>query len=45
MSAVTSALLALLQGGQHLIAIEDCYRMTTKFCQFFGRFGVETSLV
>ena len=45
MSAVTNVLLAMLQGGQHALVIEDCYRMTLKFCQFMKKFGVESSRV
>ena len=45
MSAVTNVLLAMLQGGQHALVVEDCYRMTLKFCQFMKKFGVESSRV
>ena len=45
MSAVTGVLLAMLQSGQHMLVVEDCYRMTQRFCQFMKKFGVESSLV
>ena len=45
MSALTSVILAMLRSGQHIIAVEDCYRMTAKFCQYIKKFGIETSLV
>ena len=45
MSALTSVILAMLRSGQHIIAVEDCYRMTAKFCQYIQKFGIETSLV
>jgi cystathionine gamma-synthase len=45
MSAVTSALLAMLRSGQHLVVMEDCYRMTAKFCALINKFGVASTLV
>jgi len=45
MSVVTSALLTILGNGQHLIMLEDCYRMTTKFCNILEKSGIESSLV
>ncbi len=45
MSAICSVLLAMLRSGQHIIIMEDCYRMTAKFCRSLGKFGIETSVV
>ncbi|HIL10693.1 MAG TPA: aminotransferase class I/II-fold pyridoxal phosphate-dependent enzyme [Candidatus Latescibacteria bacterium] len=45
MSAITSVLYAMLRSGQHLIIMEDCYRMTAKFCRSLAKFGIETTLV
>ncbi|MFA6111188.1 MAG: aminotransferase class I/II-fold pyridoxal phosphate-dependent enzyme [Candidatus Latescibacterota bacterium] len=45
MSAVTTSLLALLRGGEHLILLGDCYRQTTKFCRLLARFGIAFSQV
>lgn len=45
MSAVTTALLAMLRSGQHLIITEDCYRKTTQFCNTVKKFGIESSFV
>jgi cystathionine gamma-synthase len=45
MSAVTTTLMALLRGGDHLIVLGDCYRQTTKFCRLLERFGVAFSQV
>ena len=45
MSAITSVLYAMLRSGQHLIIVEDCYRMTAKFCRTLAKFGIESSLV
>jgi len=45
MSAITSVLYAMLRSGQHLIIMEDCYRMTAKFCSTLAKFGIETTLV
>ena len=45
MSAITSVLLALLRSGQHLIVVQDCYRMTVRFCNVIEKFGIQTSFV
>ena len=46
MNAETTALLALLSKGQHLIMMEDCYKKTTQFCRVMLRkFGVEYTFV
>lgn len=45
MSAITSVLYAMLRSGQHLIVMEDCYRMTAKFCRTLAKFGIESTLV
>ena len=45
MSAITSVLYAMLRSGQHLIIMEDCYRMTAKFCRTLAKFGIETTFV
>ena len=45
MSAITSVLYAMLRSGQQLIIVEDCYRMTAKFCRTLAKFGIESSLV
>lgn len=46
MAAVTTALLALLSQGQHVVLTSDCYRRTRQFCRaVLARFGVEFTLV
>ncbi len=45
MSAITSVLYAILRSGQHLIIMEDCYRMTAKFCSTLAKFGIESTVV
>ncbi len=45
MSAVTSVLLAMLRSGQHIVIMEDCYRMTVKFCKVIAKFGIECTAV
>jgi len=46
MAAVTTALLALVKGGQHVILTSDCYRRTRQLVTaFLARFGVESTLV
>lgn len=46
MSAITTALFAVLQQGHHVILTNDCYRRTRQFCNgLLGKFGVEASIV
>jgi cystathionine gamma-synthase len=46
MAAVTSAILALVKSGEHVILFSDCYRRTRQFVtRFLSQFGVEHSLV
>ncbi|MFN7954623.1 MAG: aminotransferase class I/II-fold pyridoxal phosphate-dependent enzyme [bacterium] len=46
MAAVTTAMLALLSQGQHVVLTSDCYRRTRQFCRaVLSRFGVEFTLV
>ncbi len=45
MAAVCSVLLAMLSSGQHMIVMEDCYRMTEKFCHSMKKFGIGSSFV
>ncbi len=46
MAAITTALLAMLRSGQHVVLTADCYRRTRQFVtQVLGRFGVESTLV
>lgn len=45
MAVICSVLLAMLRSGQHMIIMEDCYRMTSKFCKTLVKFGVETTIV
>ena len=46
MAAVTTAVLALVKSGDHVVMTSDCYRRTRQFVgSFLGRFGVESSLV
>lgn len=45
MSAVVTVVLAMLRSGQHIIIMEDCYRMTVKFCRIIAKFGIECSVV
>ncbi|HMI93880.1 MAG TPA: aminotransferase class I/II-fold pyridoxal phosphate-dependent enzyme, partial [Polyangiales bacterium] len=46
MAAVTSAILALVKSGDHVILFSDCYRRTRQFVTtFLSQFGVEHTLV
>jgi cystathionine gamma-synthase len=46
MAAVTSAVLALVKSGEHVILFSDCYRRTRQFVtRFLSQFGVEHTLV
>jgi cystathionine gamma-synthase len=46
MSAVTTSMLALVKGGQHVVLFQDCYRMTLEFVtDVLARFGVAHTLV
>jgi cystathionine gamma-synthase len=41
MAAVTTSVLALVKGGQHVVLFRDCYRMTLEFVtDVLARFGV-----
>jgi cystathionine gamma-synthase len=46
MAAVTTALLALVKAGSHVVLFADCYRRTRQFVTgFLDRFGVRSTLV
>jgi cystathionine gamma-synthase len=46
MNAVTTATLALVKGGQHIVLFQDCYRMTLEFVtDVLARFGVNHTLL
>src|SRR3954465_9304063 len=46
MAAVTTAILALVKAGDHVVLFSDTYRRTRLFVEgFLGRFGVEHTLV
>lgn len=46
MAAVTTAILALVKSGSHVVLFSDCYRQTRQFVtKFLDRFGVESTLV
>lgn len=46
MAAVTTTVLAMVRGGQHVVLFRDCYRMTLEFVtDVLGRFGVTHTLV
>jgi cystathionine gamma-synthase len=46
MAAITSAILALVKSGSHVVLFSDCYRRTRQFVtSFLDRFGVESTLV
>jgi cystathionine gamma-synthase len=46
MAAVTTSMLALVRGGQHVVLFRDCYRMTLEFVtDVLGRFGVAHTLL
>jgi len=46
MAAVTTALLALVKGGQHVVLFADCYRRTLEFVsEVLPRFGVAHTLL
>jgi cystathionine gamma-synthase len=46
MAAITTTLLAMLRGGQHVVMTSDCYRRTRQFVTgTLGKFGVEATLV
>jgi len=46
MGAVTATLLLMLQQGDHLILLDQCYLQTLDFCRdFLNRFGIEYTFV
>jgi cystathionine gamma-synthase len=46
MAATTTALLAMLRAGQHVVLARDCYRRTRQFVsETLHRFGIESTLV
>ena len=46
MCAITTTMLTLLSGGDHLVMVRDGYRRTKEFAlSFLNRWGVETTLV
>ncbi len=46
MAAMTSAILALVKSGSHVILFADCYRRTRQFVTtFLDRFGVSSTLI
>lgn len=46
MAAVTTALFELLESGDHVVLMSDCYRRTRQFVgRFLGRLGIESTLV
>ena len=46
MAAITTTMLTLLSGGDHLIMIRDCYRRTREFgSTFLPRWGIEVTQV
>lgn len=46
MAAITTALLALLKAGDHVVMTSDCYRRTRQFVgKFLARYGVTSTLV
>ncbi|HWA72460.1 MAG TPA: aminotransferase class I/II-fold pyridoxal phosphate-dependent enzyme [Polyangiaceae bacterium] len=46
MAAITTAILALVKTGDHVVLFRDCYRRTRQFVtQILPRFGVEHSVV
>ncbi|MEO0322328.1 MAG: aminotransferase class I/II-fold pyridoxal phosphate-dependent enzyme [Myxococcota bacterium] len=45
-AAVTTAILALVKSGSHVVLFSDCYRRTRQFVtRVLGKFGVEHTLV
>lgn len=46
MAAITTAVLALVKAGDHVVLFEDCYRRTRQFVRgFLARLGIEHTLV
>jgi len=46
MAAITTALIAVLRQGQHVVLTDDCYRRTRQFCRtVLAKFGVEVTIV
>jgi cystathionine gamma-synthase len=46
MAAATTALLALLKSGDHVVMTSDCYRRTRQFIvTFLARFGITSTLI
>jgi cystathionine gamma-synthase len=46
MSAISTALFAMLKTGQHLVLTSDCYRRTRQFVSaVLGKLGIESTLV
>ncbi len=46
MGAITTTILALLSGGDHLVLVKGCYRRTRDFAEnFLSRWGIESTFV
>jgi cystathionine gamma-synthase len=46
MAAVTTSILALVKGGQHVVLFQDCYRRTLEFVtDILARYGVAHTLI
>jgi cystathionine gamma-synthase len=46
MNAITTAMLALLSSGDHVVLASDCYHRTREFAvSYLARWGIETTLV
>ena len=46
MSAITTTILALVRGGDHIVITDDAYKKTLEFCNsYLQRFGVECTVV
>jgi len=46
MCAITTTMLTLLSGGDHVVMVSGCYRRTREFAlTFLNRWGIETTLV
>ena len=46
MAAITTSILAVVKGGQHVVLFRDCYRRTLQFVtEVLGRYGVSHTLL
>ncbi len=46
MSAITTAFLALMSKGDHMVVLDECYKKTRQFCDIaHGKFGIDCTFI